>query len=75
MEKYHYIIVTETVNGKSYSYADKIKGGDNLLFLTKHRPNISGINLCSTKIEAEKIAEMWNESYKVNGTLIDFSEM
>lgn len=75
MEKYHYMVITETVNGKKYSYVCRLIGRNNLLALIKDCPNISKVNICSTKKEAEKIAEMWNESYKANGTLIDFTEI
>ena len=62
-----YIAVTVQENGKYYAYAVPVSGSDNLL----SRLAIKGIthaNICENKKETAQVVEMWNASYKDNGT-------
>ena len=64
-----YIAITIQENGKYYACAVPVSTSDNLL----SRLNIKGIthaNMCQTKKEAAQIVELWNSSYKGNGTYL-----
>jgi len=77
MEKYTYFVLTEKeeATGKFYSWAEKVHNHYNLLgyFTPTRYPGkgafvITTINVCDTWKEAQHIADIWNESYRNNGT-------
>ena len=67
--KRKFIAVTIEENQKYYAYLVPVSDCDNLI----SKLNIKGIkcaNIFSTKKEASNVVEMWNESYKTNGTYL-----
>lgn len=66
MNKYYYIVVTVSENGKFYSYAVKVSPFDNLVskFCIK---NLVSANICTTKKHAAELVKAWNDSFKHNG--------
>lgn len=64
-----FVVVTQTINGKNYAFADTIKTVENLsAYIARYGSNIC--HLCESRKQAEEIAYEWNESYKKNGTSI-----
>ena len=62
-----YIAVTIAENGKYYAYGVPVSQSDNVLSKLK----IDGIlfaNICETKTKFREIVNLWNESYRLNGT-------
>ena len=67
--KHFYIAVTVEENGKYYAYAVIVSQNDNVL----SKLAIKGIlhaNICETKKKCIEIVNLWNNSYKANGTYI-----
>lgn len=64
-----FVVFTINENGKSYSFADTIKAGENILAYCQ-RYNSDVCHLCESRKQAEQIAHEWNERYKENGRLI-----
>lgn len=65
--KYHYIAISTQNDGKNFASVLRVAETDNLVFSLQ----ISGItaaNICSTRKEAKKIVDFWNECYKKNKT-------
>lgn len=61
-----YFAITVQENGKYYSYAETIKSGENVLHtLTKIKGAITA-EVCPTRIQAERLAEKWNDSARAN---------
>lgn len=67
--KRNFIAVTIEENQEFYAYVVPVSDCDNLI----SKLNIKGIkyaNIFSTKKEASKVVEQWNESYKTNGAYL-----
>jgi hypothetical protein len=65
--KRFYIAVTIAENDKYYAYGVPVSQNDNVLSKLK----IDGIlqaNICETKTKCREIVNLWNESYRLNGT-------
>ena len=62
-----YIAISIQENEKNYAYAIKVNESENLLSKLKIK-GIIHANICSTKKQAEKVVNYWNECYKNNGT-------
>ena len=62
-----YIAVQIKENNKYYAYVIKVNAMDNLLSKLEIN-NIITANICTTKKNAEEIINLWNESFKSNGT-------
>ena len=62
-----YIAISIQENEKNYAYAIKVNESENLLSKLKIK-GITHANICSTKKQAEKVVNYWNECYKNNGT-------
>jgi len=80
---YNYIVITEDYNEEIITAATKVNRphryyasvvripqANNLLSVLRQYPTALHANICSTKKEAETIAESWNEAYKKNGTYL-----
>lgn len=71
-----YIGTTNTFTGeveqdhKYFADVMKVSESDNLKCRLEHIGGLIHANICSTKKEAERIAEKWNERYRVNGTYL-----
>ena len=74
--KNFYIAVTAEENNKYYSYMIIYHNCNNLLSTLKEHEhnNLIHANICSTKKEARALVELWNESYKNNGTFLFANE-
>lgn len=68
--KNFYYAVTETQNGKNYSFVLRVGANDNILSVLKGYPHLTTVNACKTKTEAERLVNFWNECYKNNGTYL-----
>lgn len=66
MKKY-YIAVTIQENEKYYSYVLTVPECINLIKALEIK-NIYNALICSTKKSAAEIVEMWNDTYKCNGS-------
>lgn len=64
-----FVVYNITKNGKHFAFADAIRTGENLLYHAK-KNGADVMHLCKTRIEAERIAKKWNESYKQNKTYL-----
>ena len=64
--KKHYFVFSQCVDGERFAFAETIRESENILaFAARH--NAVFCMACSGRAEAEEIAIMWNESYKLNG--------
>ena len=76
MNKINYVLVYEKF-GKHYAMAIQNSTSNNQLsFLDSLRHDsfkgeLKIVQVCKSGIEALKLAESWNESYKANGTMLD----
>lgn len=68
MKKY-YIAVTIQENEKYYSYVLPVYENDNLLSKLKIK-NAHNAMICSTKKHAGEIVDIWNKTYKQNGSYL-----
>lgn len=66
--KNFYYVVTVSENGKNYSYVLKVNASNNLLAVLKCHKNLTYVHQCETKKKARELVELWNDSYKANGT-------
>lgn len=64
-----YIAVTEKQNDKFYSYWISATSSDNLLYKLSN-PKLIYANAYGTRKEAATVADLWNQSYKNNGTFL-----
>ena len=67
MSRYYIAVTEQGANGKNYSYWISATNNDNVLSKLSNLKLIHA-NIFSTRKEAAKIADLWNESYKNNGT-------
>ena len=72
-----YFVISIDKNGKHYAYVDEVYENYNLCGLFEGRHEFDGRTLqvvmhVPTKKKAHELAEAWNETYKNNGTLIDW---
>ena len=87
LDGYIYIVITEdfakevtnvadTYGAHKY-YASVIRESraNNLLWIMRRYNKAIHANVCSTKKEAEALAQAWNEAYENNGTLANWSDM
>ena len=65
--KNYYILITIMENDKYYSYVLTVPESDNLISKLRIK-NIYNAMICSTKKSAAEIVEMWNDTYKCNGS-------
>ena len=71
--KYFYIVMAINENGKQYAYIMRHNKCNNLIG-TVNQKNAEFALLCSSKKEAEKVANAWVETYKRNKTyMFDYS--
>ena len=68
MDNYVWYVLIRTVNGKQYANAVRLRQNQNIVSFVQDYPNITHLNACSTMKYAKEIAELWNESFKANGT-------
>lgn len=66
MDKNTYIVVSIQEDGKNYAYVIKHHNSNNLISVLEIK-GILHANICDTKKEAYRIAELWNDGYKKNG--------
>lgn len=70
-----------TKDGKTRAIAGKAEGGFNFVCVyerigaTYENCKISSLNFCTSYKAAEHIADVWNEAYKENGTLLPWNEV
>ena len=65
--KNFYYIVMEEIDGKNCAFIDKVSDNTNICGRWEESQFIC-VQPCESKKQAEKICELWNESYKANGT-------
>jgi hypothetical protein len=65
--KSHYFVFSQCVDGERFAFAETIRESENILAFAARR-NADYCMACSSRAEAEKIAIIWNESYKRNGS-------
>lgn len=73
LEKYSWLVIVRCINGKRYAYAERWSHNTSLTGLFDVS-NIESVNIADSKKAALELAEFWNDCYKKNGTLFDFSE-
>lgn len=54
--------------GGNYAYMVKFTSSDNLKSVLDRIGGLQAANVCATKKEAKDLVEIWNTSYKQNGT-------
>ena len=70
MKNYHLAITQKNENGGMCAYTQSFNESNNLLSIMKGLPKEAiFVLLCSTKKQANAIADAWNESYKAQGRL------
>ena len=67
--KSFYFVFSATLDGKNYAGTINKTSQDNILCLYQQIPNLTAVHICESKEKAEEIADMWNESFKKNGTV------
>lgn len=66
--KNFYFVFSAMMDGKNYAGTMTKTSQDNLAFLHQQIPNLTAVQICESKRQAEEIADYWNESFKKNGT-------
>lgn len=66
---YFYYAIQETENGRHYAHAWRTSA-QNIISLVAQFKNAVVIHPTKTKSEAVRIAELWNNSFKENGTYL-----
>lgn len=62
-----FVVFNVEQNGKCHAIADTIRTGENLkTHINRYPCNI--VHLCESRTQAEKLAVVWNQVYKENGT-------
>lgn len=65
-----YLVVDIQQGGKWYATTIAVSGGDNLVSVLAGFNGLESANICSSKKEADAIADHWNECHKRNGNSI-----
>lgn len=63
-----YLAVTESENGKNFSYVIGIGENENVFSALSRYKNLESGHIFPTKKKAQEVADFWNECYKNNGT-------
>lgn len=78
LDKYSWLVIVRCINGKRYAYAERWSHNTSLTGLFDVSKggvkNIETVNIADSKKAALELAEFWNDCYKKNGTLFDFSK-
>lgn len=69
MKNFYYAVGSEE-NGKNFAFVLSISKSNNLKSVFESYKNIKYINACESKKEAQRIVDVWVESYKKNNTYI-----
>lgn len=67
----NFVVMAHDENGNPYAYADRIGGNSDILLplIEQHRLNPARgdrVFIFSSKKEAERVAETWNEAFQHN---------
>ena len=65
-----YIAVTVKEDELYYAYIIPITESNNIKYILDGIKGLQWANIFSTKKKAAAVAEMWNQSYKINGTYL-----
>lgn len=68
--KHFYIVYTAQLDGKSYAGVDTLTNNENIMNLSGRMYGMTSATLCSSKKEAQQLADLWNAAYKHNGTSV-----
>ena len=66
MNKNHFLVICLKNAGKEWAYVMTVRGTENLVNLLDDS-RILTANICDSKKEAERIADMWNAQFKKAG--------
>lgn len=62
--------------GKCHASVMRISVGTNVCHICdKYGDSLVSLTICSTKKEAQRIADVWNETYRKYGSLQEFTEL
>ncbi len=68
MKRYWFVLSMKTAEGKLWAAASPFTTQDNLTWQFDPAAGTVTANICENKKQAERIANLWNETYKKNGT-------
>lgn len=69
------MIISLENKGKYYAYALKEYSNYNLYYTIKNIKALKTVNICKSYNKAKELANIWNESYKNNNTLMTINEL
>lgn len=68
--KNFYLVFSAQLDGKNYAGTMTKTGSESIMNLSDQVLGMTSAHLCSSKKEAERIADEWNAAYKRNGTAL-----
>lgn len=69
--KYYYLAITiEPIQGKYFSYVERISDSENLVWVINRTNHIITANIMPTKKRANEVVDCWNDGYRKNGTFL-----
>lgn len=73
--KINLLIGITNKNNHHYAYAYSVSDAYNLYPLINNIKGVSSVNVCKTLKEAKQNADIWNNIYKNNNSLMSYDEI